>query len=137
MLPALSRVGAVCPVDAQIMDSRDLPPDMRMDGTGTIASRTNTVIATAIEAMHDQDVRRINRPNLSKLVINRLDAVGTEETAEKYVKRVTTHGPFELAGIGVWRLTDDGWRVCADDVSGDEDEDGDADGGDTETTDAE
>lgn len=104
-----------------MMDANDLPDEMAMAGNGTIATRTNVVIATAIHAMHDQNVRLINRPNLSTLITKRLDAVGTEDTAAKYVKRVVRHGPFEPDGIGTWRLTDDGWAVAAEHATDDDD----------------
>lgn len=88
------------------MNKTDLPEDMKMPGQGAVVRRTNDTIAAILEACLENDWQSLGRNQVRKAFLAVVSEVGTEETANKYVKRIVKHGPFHSVGPGAWRISD-------------------------------
>lgn len=64
-----------------------------MDVDGTVAERTNTVIAGVLDWADKDDIGVIRRKNVED-AIEHLTPVGSEDTIRQYVERVIENGPF-------------------------------------------
>lgn len=77
------------------------------NSTGTVADRTNVVITALLDWAIKTDTTRITRNNVEDAV-REFTPVDGDDTVQKYVRRVTTHGPFTATSTNqVWEIDTD------------------------------
>jgi hypothetical protein len=79
-----------------------------LGGSGAVARRTNRCIQALLEwhAKRD-DVSKLTRANIEDCVEEIAD-IHSEETVDRYVKRIVNHGPFERTDGSLYRVNCDG-----------------------------
>lgn len=72
------------------------------DSTGIVADRTNIIINGLLSWAENDGVEKITRTNVEDAVRS-LTPVDSDNTVDKYIRRVIQHGPF-VGERGLWAI---------------------------------